>query len=85
MSSKKREKIAAQDLPIYTWTPDQEGKPHSARIGNLPFTFSGQSSEEAAARAEAFRVEEMAEHARFIENRAAAAERMKKRKEDQAQ
>ena len=81
MSIKKPKKIPTQDLPIYTWSPDQDGQPHIALIGDLPVIFTGATSEVAQSRADKFRADEMAKHARSVEVRKATSERMKKSKE----
>ena len=74
----KQKKIATDDLPIYTWSPNQLGQNHLAQIGNLPVTFSGATSEEARAKAEDFRTAEMDRHARKDANVAAFKERTAK-------
>jgi hypothetical protein len=79
--NKKTKKVATADLPIYTWSPDQSGQRHIAKIGNLPVTFSGATSEEARANAEYFRTAEMDRHARKGANVAALKERTAKAKD----
>jgi hypothetical protein len=76
--SVKPKKIATADLPIYTWTPDQVGQSHLARIGELPVIFSGSTSEEARAKAENFRIAEMEKHVRKDANVAAFKDRTAK-------
>jgi hypothetical protein len=77
---KKSKKVATADLPIFTWSPDQSGQKHIAQIGNLPVTFSGATSDEARASAEAFRTSEMDKHARKDANVAAFKARTAKAK-----
>ncbi|MGR3823843.1 hypothetical protein [Salipiger marinus] len=56
-------KVSLLDLPITTFTPDQEGQPHLAfidRPGRLPIYFRGKTSMQAHMKAVSWREEEAA-------------------------
>lgn len=56
-------KVSLLDLPIRTFTPDQEGQPHLAfidRPGRLPTYFKGKTSMQAHMKAKAWLEEEAA-------------------------
>lgn len=78
-SAKKPPQVPTESLPIYTWSPDQDGQPHVATIGNLPVLFRAPSSDAAAEKARDFRRAEMEKHERRQRNAAASSERMKAR------
>lgn len=52
-------KTSILDLPIYTWTPVQDGQPCIARIADLPMFFTGKTPMQAHMAADAWRKEEV--------------------------